>query len=66
MKRKGYLTPQEIVNLGFQALVEKLGPGGAARFMLQFDAGSGDYTTERKTILKGVTLRKLQSALRGR
>jgi hypothetical protein len=63
MKRKQYRTPHEIAVKGFAALVEKLGPGGALQFTHQYEAGRGDYTRERKEILRGVTLRKLRAAL---
>ncbi len=32
---------------GYQALVNSLGVVGMLRFLQQFDAGSGDYTTEK-------------------
>ncbi len=33
-----------------------LGALGMARFLQQFDRGSGDYTRDRDTILAGITL----------
>lgn len=63
MKKKGYRTPHEIAIKGFEALVEKLGPGGALQFIHQYETGRGDYTRERKHILRGVNLRKLKAAL---
>ncbi|MCG3147013.1 MAG: hypothetical protein PCFJNLEI_00449 [Verrucomicrobiae bacterium] len=63
MKRKTYRTPHEIAVKGFEALVEKLGPGGALQFIHQYETGKGDYTKERCTILKGVTLKKLRAEL---
>jgi hypothetical protein len=63
MKRRIYRTPNEIAVKGFEALVEKLGPGGALQFIHQFEVGRGDYTKERQKILKGVTLRKLRAEL---
>ena len=32
---------------GYQALVNSLGVIGMLRFLQQFDAGNGDYTTEK-------------------
>ncbi len=32
---------------GYQALVNSLGVVGMLRFLQQFDAGNGDYTTEK-------------------
>ena len=63
MKRKTYRTPHEIAIKGFEALVEKLGPGGALQFLQQYETGRGDYTKERRAILKGVTLKKLRAEL---
>lgn len=63
MKKSAYKTPHEISVLGFQALVEKLGPGGALRFLNQYEKGRGDYTRERRQILKGVRLADLRKAL---
>jgi hypothetical protein len=63
MKPKLYRTPHEIAVKGFEALIEKLGPGGALQFIHQFETGRGNYTEERKKILAGVTLRKLKAEL---
>jgi len=63
MKRREYRTPNEIVVKGFEALVEKLGPGGAVQFIHQFEKGRGDYTKERQKILRGLTLQKLRAEL---
>jgi len=59
----GYRTPHELAVLGFEALVEKLGPGGAVRFMDLYEPGTGDCTSERKEILQGVTLEDIRRAL---
>jgi len=61
--RNPYRTPHEIAVKGFEALVEKLGPGGALQFIHQYETGRGDYTKERRAILKGVTLKKLRAEL---
>ena len=50
-------------NLSAEALVEKLDPGGALQFIHQFETGRGDYTKERATILKSVSLKKLRTEL---
>lgn len=63
MKPNRYRTPHEIAVKGFEALVEKLGPGGALQFIHQFEKGRGDYTKERQKILKGLSLRKLRTEL---
>jgi hypothetical protein len=63
MKARTYSTPHEIAVKGFEALVEKLGPGGAIQFIHQFEKGRGDYTKERQKILRDLTLRKLKAEL---
>ena len=63
MKKKIYRTPHEVAVKGFEALVERLGPGGALEFIHQYETGRGDYTRERKQILRGVTLHGLKAAL---
>jgi len=50
------LTQAEIRRLGIEALAKALGPAGMARFMHQFEKGSGDYTRDRDQILGDVTL----------
>jgi hypothetical protein len=61
MKKRTYRTPHEIAVKGFEALVEKLGPGGALQFIHQYELGHGNYTRERKQILRGVTLKRLKT-----
>ncbi|WP_414563171.1 hypothetical protein [Anabaena sp. CCY 9613] len=39
------------MRLGIEALSKALGPAGMARFMQQFEMGSGDYTRDRDQIL---------------
>lgn len=60
MKHTKYRTPREIMDLGFKALVEKLGPGGAIQFITQYEQGDGNYTEERKRLLKGFRLEQLK------
>lgn len=42
---------QEIRKIGYQALVQALGPVDAARYMRSCEGGFGDYTKERKNLL---------------
>ena len=42
------MTDEQILELGFEALVDKLGPVGMLRFIHQFEAGTGNYTEERQ------------------
>jgi len=46
----------QIRNQGIEALVKALGPVGMARFLQQFDSGSGDYTRERGQWLQSLTV----------
>jgi hypothetical protein len=39
-----------------EALAKALGPVGMARFLQQFDIGSGDYTYDREQWLKDITV----------
>jgi hypothetical protein len=41
----------EIHRIGYQALVQALGPVYAARYMRSCEGGFGDYTKERKELL---------------
>ena len=45
------LNPVELRKQGFAALVTALGWVNAVRFLQQYEAGEGDYTTERASIL---------------
>ena len=48
------LTLAEIRREGFQALLDRLGPAGAIRFLQQCDTGHGDYTRDRHKWLDAV------------
>ncbi len=43
-------TISEIKEIGWNALVERLGASGATLFILEYEKGYGDYTEERKRI----------------
>ena len=45
-------TLNDIRILGFEVLVKNLGPADAIRFIQSYTHGSGDYTKERKVLLK--------------
>ena len=55
-----YRTPWKTAELGFQALIEKLGCGGAIAFVSQYETGEGNYTLERKKILANFRLESLK------
>lgn len=42
------MTNEQILELGFEALVDKLGPVGMIRFIHQFEAGTGNFTEDRQ------------------
>jgi hypothetical protein len=41
------MTPEALRQAGLDALRRDLGAAGMARFLQQFEMGSGDYTAER-------------------
>lgn len=51
---------------GWRALTERLGPGGAMRFMMQYDPGHCDYTEERQEIFAELTIDTLLEAINKR
>ena len=53
---KTYKSPVELMNDGYQALIERLGPVNAAKFSQLFSAGFGDSVKEYQEIWKGLTL----------
>ena len=57
MKRRR-ISLVEIRNRGLEALAEALGPVGMARFLQQFDTGSGNYTEDRVQWLEKVTVQE--------
>jgi len=48
---------------GWKALTDRLGPGGAMRFMMQYDPGHGDYSNDRHEIFDALTLDELLGAI---
>lgn len=50
------LTLHEIRQIGFDALLERLGPAGTIAFIQQYDRGHGDYTKDRHRWLDGETV----------
>ena len=45
-------TLHQIQQEGLDAMVEKLGPDDAIRFLLIYEPGSGDWTKDRKKYLE--------------
>ncbi len=60
------MTPIELYRKGFKALVDALGYDDAIRFIRQFDAGSGDYTTERHQWLDSLTMDEILADISSR
>jgi hypothetical protein len=60
------LAPAQIRLLGIEALAKALGPAGMARFMHQFEIGSGDYTQDRDQILGDITLEDIFASIEER
>ena len=58
------LTQAEIRRLGIEALTKALGPAGMARFMQQFEMGSGDYTRDRDEILGNPTIEEVVAEIK--
>jgi len=49
-------TPTQIREKGLDALVKALGPVDMARFLQQFELGSGDYTRDREEWLGDISV----------
>ena len=64
MSKSSSMSAYEIRLEGWKALTERLGPGGAMRFMMQYDPGHGDYTKEREEIFAGMEIEELLAAVR--
>ena len=58
-----HLTQAQIRQLGIEALTKALGPAGMARFMQQFEMGSGDYTRDRDQILGDPTVEEIFASI---
>ncbi len=58
------MTTEQIRRAGMRALIQELGPVGFIRFMQQFSAGEGDYSTERHALLDGQNLDEIVARIR--
>ena len=56
---------EKIRREGLKALKEKLGVEGMIKFIQMYSDGKGDYTEERREILKTLNKEDLQKYLRG-
>ncbi len=55
------MNVSEISRRGYQDLVQELGYAGAAKFLLRFESGSGDYTKDRHKGLEKLTMDDFRS-----
>ena len=58
------LTDAEIRARGWDALVEKLGAWGAARFAMQTERGHGDYAEQRHAMLGKLSVDELLARMK--
>jgi hypothetical protein len=58
------MTSVQIRRAGLDALVRELGPVGMIRFLQQFETGSGDYSTERHSLLADDRIATLAEQIR--
>ena len=54
----------EITRRAIAALHREIGVADTIRFLNQFTTGSGDYTTERDELFRGLTLKELVAKVR--
>ena len=54
----------ELTEEALSLLNERLGVVGTMRFLAQFSVGHGNYTEDRKTLFKGLTLADIVSRIR--
>jgi hypothetical protein len=59
-------TLNQLREKGISVLTESLGPVDAIRFLQQYDAGSGDYTAERRRILGTPTVDEVLHKIKAR
>ena len=60
-----HLQPlSEITSRAKNALIEELGVIDTLRFLNQFRAGSGDYTTEREQLFKGESVTSIVAGIK--
>jgi hypothetical protein len=60
------LNPAELRTAGCKALADALGPLGMARFLRQYEQGSGDYTHDRKKWLADKSIQTAVQRIRNR
>lgn len=58
------LTDAEIRALGWEAVLDRLGPDGALRFIIQTQRGHGDYAKRRHAQLGHLSVSELRMRMR--
>ena len=64
MSKSASMSAYEIRLEGWKALTERLRPAEAMRFMMQYDAGHGDYPGERQEIFADLDVENLLVTVR--
>ncbi len=59
-------TISEVREVGWSALVERLGASGATLFILEYEKGYGDYTEDRKRIFDKKPLEEIVQEIKER
>ncbi len=54
----------ELIVRAKHALVQELGVVDAMRFLNQFRAGNGDYTSEREQLFKGESVKSIAASIK--
>jgi hypothetical protein len=62
----GKMTPAEIREAAYEAIVRELGPSGLFRFIQDFSLGSGNYVKDRRDFLPKGNVRDLARKIRDR
>ena len=64
MMTQTVISPAKIRKIGLDTLGKSLGPIGMARFLQQFETGSGNYTKDRERWLKGLNVKGIAKQIR--
>lgn len=59
-------TISEVKEIGWSALVERLGASGATLFILEYEKGYGDYTKDRRKIFDKKLLEEIIEEIKER
>ncbi|HOW50760.1 MAG TPA: hypothetical protein PLV42_01810 [bacterium] len=59
------MTDAKLREVGYRALLDRMGVAGFIRFMRQLDAGSGDYTEDRRKLYAGTKVANIVKKIAG-